>query len=192
MVDVQLAVVGPSHLENVGRLFAGNRTTSRCWCMAFCCTGRQFAVGWYTGGNRRRFEAMAAHGPMGVLAMVDGEPVGWCACGPRSRFRAAEHGRGGPLAVRPRDDDASVWLLACTFITPDRRGQGLLLPLLRGAVDLARQQGAHSVEAWPVATGMRRRGMEHVGREDVFVRLGFRPVDRPLPDRTILRLDLTG
>lgn len=134
MVDVQLAVVGPSHLEDVGRLFAGNRTTSRCWCMAFCCTGRQFAVGWYTGGNRRRFEAMAAHGPMGVLAMVDGEPVGWCACGPRSRFRAAEHGRGGPLAGRPRDDDASVWLLACTFITPDRRGQGLLLPLLRGAL----------------------------------------------------------
>lgn len=192
MVEFRLAVVGPDHLEDLSRLFELRRTTRHCRCMAFCSSGGQFAVGWYSGGNRRRFETMAAQGPTGVLAMIDDEPVGWCACGPRSRFRPAESGRGSPLAGRPRDEDTSVWLVACTVISPDRRGQGLLLPLLRGAVDLARSRGAAAVEAWPLATGVRRRGMEHVGREAVFVRLGFRQVSRPASDRTIVRLDLTG
>jgi hypothetical protein len=28
---------------------------------------------------------------MGVLAFDDGEPVGWCACGPRSRREGVSH-----------------------------------------------------------------------------------------------------
>ncbi|WP_420121771.1 hypothetical protein [Nakamurella sp.] len=192
MVEFRLAVVGPDHLEDLSRLFELRRTTRHCRCMAFCSSGGQFAVGWYSGGNRRRFETMAAQGPTGVLALIDDEPVGWCACGPRSRFRPAERGRSSPLAGRPCDEDTSVWLVACTVISPDRPGQGLLLPLLRGAVDLARRRGAAAVEAWPVSTGVRRRGMEHVGREAVFVRLGFRQVSRPASDRTIVRLDFPG
>lgn len=189
MVDVRITAVGPDTVADAGGLFQGGRATTHCWCMAFCSSGAQFAAGWYLGGNRRRFTALAEQGPLGVLAMVGDEPAGWCACGPRSRFRVAQDGRSRPLAGRPRAEDSSVWLVACTVIGPDRRGQGILLPLLRGAVDLARREGTAAVEAWPVATGVRRRGMEHVGREAVFVRLGFRPVDRPAPDRTIVRLD---
>lgn len=89
-LDWRSAPSGPDQLDSLGRLFSTTRATSHCWCTAFCSTSWQFATGWYGGGNRRRFERVAAgdHHPMGVLAVSDGEPVGWCACGPRARYTA--------------------------------------------------------------------------------------------------------
>ena len=119
------------------------------------------------------------------------EPVGWCACGPRSRYTAAIGGRSRLLAGRPRDEDDDVWLLPCLFVRPKNRGLRITVPLLRAAVALARQQGATAVEAWPLATGVRRPGDEHIGGEALFTRLGFRSVQRPDADRALMRLDLT-
>lgn len=191
MADLTMADVGPDNLAALGRLFATQRSTRHCWCMAFCRPGPAFAAGWYGGGNRRHFEAMAARGPMGVLAALDAEPVGWCACGPRARYRVAARGRSRPLTLLPRGDDDQVWLVACISVAPDARGR-VALPLIRAAVDLARRQGASAVEAWPLATGARRPELTHVGREAVYARLGFRITGRPTADRTIMRLDLAG
>ena len=162
--------------------------------MAFCESGWQFAAGWYGGGNRRRFEAIVAtsHSPMGALATVGGEPVGWCACGPRSRYTAAIKGRSSLLAGRPREEDDDVWLVACIFVDPRHRGLGVAIPLRRAAATLARQDGASAIEAWPLAAGVRRPGYEHIGREAVFARLGFHCIHRPSADRAIMRLQLTG
>jgi GNAT superfamily N-acetyltransferase len=190
-VDVQ--AVGPDQLDAVRILFDGERATRHCSCMAFCETGWQFVAGWYGGGNRRRFEAMtvSSHLPVGALASVHGQPVGWCACGPRSRYTAAIRGRSTLLAARPRDEDEDVWLVACVYVDPLHRGTGVAIPLLRAAVALARQEGASAIEAWPLATGVTRPGYEHVGREAVFARLGFRCIQRPSADRAIMRLELT-
>ncbi len=162
--------------------------------MAFCESGWQFATGWYGGGNQRRFEALTttSRSPMGVLASARGEPVGWCACGPRSRYTAAIEGRSNLLAGRPRDEDEDVWLVACIFVESQHRGLEVAILLLRAAVSLARKEGASAIEAWPLATGVRRPGYEHVGREAVFARLGFHCIQRPSADRAIMRLELTG
>jgi hypothetical protein len=88
-VDVQ--AVGSDQLDAMGILFERERATRHCWCMAFCASGWQFA---------------------GALAWVHGEPVGWCACGPRSRYTAAIKGRSSLLAGRPRYEDEDVWLVA--------------------------------------------------------------------------------
>jgi hypothetical protein len=192
--EVEVQAVGPDQLDAVRGLFESQRATRHCWCMAFCASGLQFAAGWYGGGNRRRFASMAAtsRSPMGVLAVVRGEPVGWCAAGPRSRYTAAIAGRSHLLAGRPRDEDDDVWLIPCLVVEPRHRGLGVVLPLLKGAVALAEQEGAVAVEAWPLAAGVRRPGDEHVGGEAMFARLGFRRVDRPSADRAIMRLPLTG
>lgn len=193
MGEVDVQTVGPDQLDAVGILFERERTTRHCWCMAFCTSGWQFAAGWYGGGNRRRFEAMTVTSPtpMGALASVDGEPAGWCACGPRSRYVAAIKGRSSLLAGRPRHEDEHVWLVACIFVAARYRGLGIAVPLLRAAVSAARQAGAPAIEAWPLAAGVRRQGYEHVGRERVFARLGFRCVQRPSAERAIMRLELT-
>ena len=184
--------VDADELDLVRRLFGGDRATRHCWCTAFCSTTWQFAAGWYGGGNRRRFEELAGSGqaPMGVLAVTKGEPVGWCACGPRTRYLAAMAGRSGLLAERPRREDQDVWLVACIFVRPDHRGSGVPGHLVRGAVSLARDHGASAVEAWPLAGGVRRPGSLHVGREGAFARLGFRCIQRPTAERAIMRLDL--
>ena len=192
VADVHVRPVGPQQFDDLKRLFESGRTTRHCWCMAFCTTGWQFAAGWYGGGNQRRFESMTASSPapMGVLAWVGEKPVGWCACGPRARYTAAIAGRSNLLADRPRDEDDTVWLVACLFIDPSHRASGIALPLLHAAIALARNEGATAIEAWPLAAGVQRRGDEHLGREGVFARLGFRCIERPSAVRAIMRLEL--
>jgi GNAT superfamily N-acetyltransferase len=184
--------VGPADLADLARLFQSQRSTRHCWCMAFCTTRSQFAIGWFGGGNRHRFEAMARAdaAPMGVLASVAGEPVGWCACGPRSRYAVATSGRSTIRSGRARDEDRSVWLVPCLFVRADRRGQGITYALVGAAVELARSEGASAIEGWPLAGPDRQSADAFLGREKVFEDLGFHCVERPTPQRAIMRLAL--
>jgi GNAT superfamily N-acetyltransferase len=184
--------VGPDDLDDLAALFKAQHNTRHCWCTAFCVSGGQFAAGWFAGGNRRRFERMAVASttPMGVLASVDGSPVGWCACGPRFRYIAAIDGRSSLLRGRPREEDHSVWLLACLFVAAAHRGRGVTDILVRAAVDLARRAGAQAVEGWPLATSAPRSADAFLGREEVFQAVGFSCVDRPTPQRAVMRIDL--
>jgi GNAT superfamily N-acetyltransferase len=192
--DVETRPVGPDDLADLARLFESQRNTRRCWCMAFCESRSQFAVGWLSGGNRDRFEAMATAGaaPMGILASVAGEPVGWCACGPRSRYTAAIGGRSKILRNGVRAEDESVWFVPCLFVRAGHRDQGITYVLVRAAIDLARREGAIAIEGWPVAGSDRRSSDAFLGREKVFEDLGFRCVERPSPQRAIVRLEFTG
>jgi len=95
-IDTRL--VESKDLPDLRRLFESQRTTRHCWCMAFCVTRSQFAAGWLNGGNQRRFGTLAAASstPMGILASQAAEPVGWCPCGPRSRY-VAPLGSNAPI-----------------------------------------------------------------------------------------------
>jgi len=190
--DVETRPVGPDDLADLARLFESQRNTRRCWCMAFCESRTQFALGWLNGGNRYRFEDMAAASaaPMGILASVAGEPVGWCACGPKSRY--AVGGRSTILRNRVRTEDESVWLLPCLFVRVGHRAQGVTYALVRAAVELARREGALAIEGWPLAGSDRRSPDAFLGREKVFEDLGFSCVERPSPQRAIMRLELRG
>jgi len=192
--DIHTRPVGPNDLRDLARLFESQRTTRRCWCMAFCVTRSQFAAGWLNGGNQRRFGAMVAASstPMGILASQAADPVGWCACGPRSRYVAATTPRSKIMRNRAPDEDETVWLLPCLFVRAGRRGQGVTHALIRAAIELARREGASAIEGWPLAESERRAGDAFLGREQVFEELGFNCVERPSPERVIMRLELHG
>src|SRR4051812_48590643 len=115
--------LGAGDLEDLASLFDAARTTRGCWCMAFCSTRVQFATAWVTGKNRRRFEATASASPspMGVLASLDGVPLGWAACGPRLRYMAAADGRSRLLKSLDRSEDESAWLVPCLFVRAQNR-----------------------------------------------------------------------
>lgn len=127
---------------------------------------------------------------MGVLALVDDVPVGWCACGPRSRYTAAVDGRSQLLRNRPRDEDDRVWLIACLFVDAGHRGRGITHTLIAAAVELARRAGATAVEGWPNTAAAPPTADLFLGHERVFHAQGFETVDRPTPHRGIVRLDL--
>lgn len=158
--------------------------------MAFCTTRTQFATGWFRGGNQQRFGAMTAADvtPMGVLASVAGEPVGWAACGPRSRYAGSP--RSELIRRRDRTEDDTVWFVPCLFVAPEHRGHGVTYALASAAVELARHEGAVAVEGWPRSGSGRDAAEGFLGREKLFVDLGFRPVDRPSADRVVMRLEL--
>lgn len=192
--DLGTRPVGPKDLPDLARLFESQRATRRCWCMAFCVTRSQFVAGWLNGGNQRRFGAMtaASSAPVGILASQAAEPVGWCACGPRSRYIAATSPRSKIMRNRARDEDEIVWLLPCLFVRAGRRSQGVSHALVRAAVELARREGASAIEGWPLAASERRSSDAFLGREQVFKDLGFSCVERPSLERVIMRLELSG
>jgi len=171
---VETRPVGEADVSDLARLFGSQRSTRNCWCMSFCASRPQFALGWMTGRNRERFASMVASSPtpMGVLAAAVGEPVGWCACGPRARYAAALDTRSTLMPDRVVTEDEHVWLLPCLFVAAGHRGRGITRTLVRAAVDLARSGGATALESWPMAKAADHPGEAFLGREELFEDLG--------------------
>src|SRR5947208_16301600 len=94
---------------------------SDCWCQRFKTSGPE----WYADmppiperALRLREQTNCDHPEApttsGLVAYLDGEPVGWCAVEPRAAFLRL--GRT-PWAGRSEDkDDESVWAVTC-FVT---------------------------------------------------------------------------
>jgi GNAT superfamily N-acetyltransferase len=187
---IALQPVGPAELDALGELFASARTARHCWCMSFCTSRAGFALGWFGGGNERRFQAMAEGGsPLGVLASLAAVPIGWAACGPRSRYLGQNPSRHPLLGERPRTEDETAWLLPCLFVRVGQRGQGVSHALVEGVVSLARQHHAIALEAWPSSRDSRGSDA-FLGREGLFAELGFQGVAPPVPGRVVMRMDL--
>jgi GNAT superfamily N-acetyltransferase len=135
--------------------------------------------------------AASSEVPYGVLAYAEGQPVGWCAAGPRSRYARALR---SPILKTTRDpaEDDSVWLVPCFFTRVGHRRQGISAQLLDAAVEQARQHDAVAIEGFPLAgDGPYERTDRYLGTEPLFAARGFRVVSRPSPRRVVMRLDLS-
>jgi GNAT superfamily N-acetyltransferase len=183
--------VGPDRLDDLATLFGTTKVTSSCHCAWFLVSAQECREGWDNGGNRRAFDRIAAEeaAPMGLLAYRDGEPVGWCAAGPRARYARAL--RSTILKGREPAEDAAVWLVPCFYVRREARRSGVTRTLLEAAVTLARRRGAVAIEGFPLA-GDRRRGTGEafLGVEPLFASCGFTVVARPTPARVVMRRDL--
>lgn len=131
-------------------------------------------------------------GTIGVVAHAGDEPVGWCAVDRRSVYARL---RNSPVPWKGRSekkDDDSVWAITCLIVRPGYRGQGLTYPLVAGAVEHARAQGASAIEGYPMLTrgGTVTWGEMHVGSVGPFAAAGFREVSRPTVRRAVMRLEL--
>jgi GNAT superfamily N-acetyltransferase len=127
----------------------------------------------------------------GMLAYIDGEPVGWCGLGPHSEFTRLARSRTIPVP-----DDAEVWAVVCFLIRTGFRRRGVASALLKGAVEYARASGASAIEGYPIDPGGRRINATsaYVGTTSMFESAGFRRVletsahSAGLP-RWVMRLD---
>lgn len=80
----------------------------------------------------------------GLLAYVDGHPIGWCNVAPRSTLPNL---RAFAQAVDDPADDPAV--IVCFVIDPDWRQQGVASALVQGAIEASRRWGAPWLEAYP-------------------------------------------
>jgi GNAT superfamily N-acetyltransferase len=129
----------------------------------------------------------------GLVAYLDGEPVGWVAVEPRVAYPKLRTSRV-PWTGRHEDkDDPTIWAVTCFAVRKGYRGRGLTYPLARAAVDFARGHGARAVEAYPMITQPGKEitwGEVHVGARQVFEEAGFVEVSHPTLRRVVMRLDL--
>ncbi|MCF3130741.1 GNAT family N-acetyltransferase [Streptomyces olivochromogenes] len=133
-----------------------------------------------------------ARATSGLVAHLDGVPVGWCAVEPRTAYPQLVRARV-PWTGRQEDPaDDGVWAVTCFLVRKDFRRRGITYALARATVPLAQGRGARALEAYPMIT---RPGLEitwgelHVGSVGVFADAGFREVTRPTPRRVVMRID---
>jgi GNAT superfamily N-acetyltransferase len=128
----------------------------------------------------------------GIVAYLDGVPVGWCNIEPRPNFTRMQN-MPIPWSGRQEDrSDPSVWVVACFVIRLGHRRKGISRALAMAAIDFARSRGARALEAYPMAT---QEGVEitwgelHVGSRNSFAAAGFKELTHPTKRRYVMRID---
>lgn len=95
--------------------------------------------------NRRDQEARIRNGDTrGVLAYVDGRPVGWCNAGPLTAMVGLDR-----FPTFKTEDAERVGSIVCFVIAPQYRRHGIARLLLDAACDLLERQGFAVAEAYP-------------------------------------------
>jgi GNAT superfamily N-acetyltransferase len=126
----------------------------------------------------------------GLVAYLDGQPVGWCAVEQRSAYEGLVRNARVPWDGRSEEKaDDTVWAVTCLFTRTGFRKRGVSRALARAAVDFARERGARAVEAYPIVTKDVIAEELHVGTPATFEAAGLTEVSRPTPRRVVMRLD---
>lgn len=145
-----------------------------CWCQSWRGTDASFGRSG-PGASRDRLRAQMEEGAFapGLIAYIDGEPVGWCGLGPRRAMPRLVNSRTIPAV-----DDLPVWSIGCFKIRVGYRRKGVARALLAGAIDYAEAMGAPAVEAYPIDPEGRRIdvGFGFVGFTPMFEAQGFERV----------------
>jgi len=128
----------------------------------------------------------------GLVAYLDGEPVGWCAVEPRTAYPRLPPARVAWSERGEERDDASAWAVTC-FVTPAGfRRRGLTRALVKAAVEFACERGARAIEGYPMITEPGQEvtwGETHVGTRNIFEAAGFTEVARATLRRVVMRID---
>ena len=136
----------PSLWKDLETLFGPRGACAGCWCMFWRLEKGESLQSVGVKSTKRRFKKLVTAGKAhGVLAYVDGAPVGWCSFDKRTDYLALD--RAPSLAC---DDAEKVWSLPCFFIKAGFRGKGVARALLKAALAAMKKRGATIAEAYPV------------------------------------------
>ena len=128
----------------------------------------------------------------GLVAYLDGEPVGWCAVEPRTAYLRLAKMRT-PWVGRSEDPaDDGVWVVTCFQVRQGFRRMGVSGALARAAVEFARSRGARAIEGYPMVTEPGKEitwGELYVGAVSAFADAGFTEVSAPFPRRRVMRIE---
>ena len=180
-------------------MFGTRGSAASCQCQRFKLQPKEAFRSFPAAERARRLRAQTRCGhpeaetTSGLVAYLDGEPVGWCAVEPRTAYAGLLRVFRVPWEGRDKDrTDDSVWAVTCVFVRAGFRGRRLAYALARAAVDFARERGARALEAYPILTepGQKVIWEEiHVGTRGMFAAAGLAEVNRPSKRRVVMRID---
>jgi GNAT superfamily N-acetyltransferase len=182
--------------EDLQTVFGTRGQAARCQCQRYKLRPRESFRSFPAEERAHRLRQQTDCGhpeagtTSGLVAYLDGEPVGWCAVEPRPAYTGLVRNNRVPWEGRAEDKtDDSVWAVTCLFTRAGFRNRGVSRALARAAVDFARERGARAVEGYPMTTKKAILEELHVGTESVFAEAGFTEVGRPTLRRAVVRID---
>jgi GNAT superfamily N-acetyltransferase len=134
-----------SRWENLETLFGEKGACAGCWCMYWRLPTREFKAAQGAAAKKQLRVLVERDQAHGVLAYVDGEPVGWCAF--ERRVELPRLDSAPSLAI---DDAEVVWALPCFFVKVGFRGRGVARALLAAGEKAVRKRGGRVLEAYPI------------------------------------------
>jgi GNAT superfamily N-acetyltransferase len=174
----------PERWEDLVTLFGERGACGGCWCMWWRLKRSEFEK--QKGArNKQAMKKIIVSGEVpGILAYADGQPIGWCAVGPRESYPVLQRSP----TLRPVDDKP-VWSITCFFVARPYRRQGVSSELLKAAVAYARKRGARIIEGYPIEPkkGQLPDAFAWIGLPSTFRKAGFVEVLRRSPTRPIMR-----
>ena len=182
--------------EDLQTVFGSRGQASRCQCQRYKLRPRESFASFPVEERAHRLRQQTDCGhprsgtTSGLVAYLNGEPVGWCAVEPRPAYEGLVRNNRVPWEGRAEDrTDDSIWAVTCLFTRAGFRKRGISRALARAAVDFARERGARAIEGYPMTTKDVILEELHVGTEGVFADAGFTEVSRPTPRRVVMRID---
>jgi GNAT superfamily N-acetyltransferase len=185
--------------EDLKAVFGARGDPARCYCQRFkLAPGEAFSkFPAEERAHRLRMQTECGHPKSettsGLVAYLDGEPVGWCAVEPRPAYSGLLRVYKVPWEGRTEDKtDPSVWAVTCILARAGYRRRGIGYALARTAVEHARKRGARALEAYPMITTPGQDvtwGEIHVGNRSMFAAAGFSEVHQPSKRRVVMRVD---
>lgn len=136
-------------------------------------------------GNKRAMKKLVEEKEqIGIIAYLDGKPVGWCSVAPRQKFIRLESSR----VLKPVDDKP-VWSITCFFLPKDYRRQGLSVQILKGVMEICKKKGVKILEAYPIIPYSKNMpaAFAWTGFVSSFENAGFKVAKRWSKARPIMR-----
>lgn len=184
MPEISIHPLTPDRWDDFVSLFGKRGACGGCWCMFWRLKHSEYERQ-RGDGNQQAMHFLVATGAVpGLLAYMDGQPIGWCSLGPRELFPVLERSR-----ILKRVDDQPVWSVVCFFIAKIQRRQGVTLKLLHASLEYAYAHGARIMEGYPVEVIGRAKPdvFVYTGLASTFQKIGFVEVARRSESRPIMR-----
>ena len=196
---VTVAPANEASWEDLRAVFGTRGDPSRCFCQrykmgpgeawaSFPAEERAFRLREQTDCGHPESDTTS-----GLVAYLDGEPVGWCAVESRTAYPRLLLKTRVPWEGRAEDKtDARVWAVTCFVTRTGFRRRGISRALARAAVDFARERGARALEGYPMITQPGQDVMVvelHPGSRSIFAGAGFTEVVQPTKRRAVMRID---
>jgi GNAT superfamily N-acetyltransferase len=188
-MPVTVQPVSEALFADVQTVFGTQGQAARCQCQGY-------RLGWHdqhsdnVQGRRELLRDQVIEGH-GLLAYLDGEPVGWCSVAPRR-----DYGYLRQTTWKGRTEDKAdprIWAVTCLVVRAGFRRHGVSRSLVAATIELARAGGARTLEAYPMKPAPGKDvtwGELHVGKLSTFLAAGFQVVHVPSLRRAIVQYDL--
>ena len=177
-------------------IFGTRGPAARCQCQRFKLRRREYFAGFPVEERSQRLRDQTdcdypeSRETSGLVAYLDGTPVGWCAVEPRTAYEGLIRNNRVPWTGRDEDKtDNTVWAVTCLYTRAGFRKRGVSRVLARAAVDFARERGARAIEGYPITTNQVILEELLVGTVPTFAGAGFTEVSHPTLRRVVMRID---